>query len=65
MTSRTWFWKIAVSLVALAVAWFEFYPLSPTPLDQFVPSQVIAQRADFDKLHAEALGRVERFKDPA
>ncbi|MEO0039976.1 MAG: hypothetical protein RIS38_924, partial [Verrucomicrobiota bacterium] len=65
MTSRTWFWKIAVSLVALAVAWFEFYPLSPTPLDQFVPSQVIAQRADFDKLHAEALGRVARFKDPA
>ncbi len=65
MTSRTWFWKIAVSLVALAVAWFEFYPVSPTPLEQFVPTQVIAQRAEFDKLHAEALGRVERHKDPA
>jgi hypothetical protein len=65
MTSRTWFWKIAVSLVALAVAWFEFYPVAPTPLEQFVPTQVIAQRADFDKLHAEALERVKRYKDAA
>ena len=65
MTSRTWFWKIAVSLVALAVAWYEFHPISPTPLDQFVPTQVIAQKPAFDKLHAEALERVKRHKDAA
>jgi len=63
MTSRTWFWKIAVSLVALAVAWFEFHPIAPTPLDQFVPTQVIAQKPEFDKLHAEALDRVKHYKD--
>ena len=65
MMSRTWFWKIAVSLVALAVAWFEFHPIAPTPLDQFVPTRVIAQKADFDKLHAEALDRVKHYKDAA
>ena len=65
MTSRTWFWKIAVSLVALAVAWFEFHPIAPTPLDQFVPTQVIAQKPEFDKLHAEALDRVKHYKDAA
>ena len=65
MTSRTWFWKIAVSLAALAVAWYEFHPIAPTPLDQFVPTQVIAQKPEFDKLHAEALERVKRHKDAA
>jgi SecD/SecF fusion protein len=65
MTSRTWFWKIAVSLVALAVAWFEFHPITPIPLDQFVPAQVIAQKPAFDKLHAEALERVKHYKDAA
>lgn len=65
MTSRTWFWKIAVSLVALAVAWYEFHPIAPTPLEQFVPTQVIAQKPEFDKLHAEALERVKRYKDAA
>jgi len=63
MMSRTWFWKIAVSLVALAVAWFEFHPVTPTPLEQFVPAQVIAQKPEFEKLHAEALERVKRYKD--
>jgi SecD/SecF fusion protein len=65
MTSRTWFWKIAVSLVALAVAWYEFHPIAPIPLDQFVPTQVIAQKPEFDKLHAEALERVKLYKDAA
>jgi SecD/SecF fusion protein len=65
MTSRTWFWKIAVSLVALAVAWYEFHPIAPTPLEQFVPTQVIAQKPEFEKLHAEALERVKRYKDAA
>jgi SecD/SecF fusion protein len=65
MTSRTWFWKIAVSLVALAVAWFEFHPITPIPLDQFVPAQVIAQKPEFDKLHTEALERVKLYKDAA
>ena len=65
MTSRTWFWKIAVSLAALAVAWYEFHPIAPTPLEQFVPTQVIAQKPEFDKLHAEALERVKRHKDVA
>ncbi|GBL24344.1 protein translocase subunit SecD [Opitutia bacterium] len=65
MTSRTWFWKIAVSLVALAVAWFEFHPIAPIPLDQFVPTQVIAQKPEFEKLHAEALERVKYNKDAA
>jgi len=65
MTSRTWFWKIAVSLVALAVAWYEFHPIAPTPLEQFVPTQVIAQKPEFEKLHAEALERVRRHKDAA
>ena len=65
MTSRTWFWKIAVSLAALAVAWYEFHPIAPTPLEQFVPTQVIAQKPAFDKLHAEALERVKRHKDAA
>jgi SecD/SecF fusion protein len=65
MTSRTWFWKIAVSLAALAVAWYEFHPISPVPLDQFVPSQVVAQKPEFDKLHSEALERVKLYKDAA
>ena len=65
MTSRTWFWKIAVSLVALAIAWYEFHPIAPTPLEQFVPTQVIAQKPEFEKLHAEALERVKRYKDAA
>ena len=66
MTSRTWFWKIAVSLVALAVAWFEVHPIAPIPLDQFVPAQVIAQqKPEFDKLHTEALERVKHYKDAA
>ena len=66
MTSRTWFWKIAVSLVALAVAWFEFHPIAPIPLDQFVPTQVIElKKPEFDKLHAEALERVKYNKDAA
>ena len=65
MTSRTWFWKIAVSLAALAVAWYEFHPIAPTPLEQFVPAHVIAQKPEFDKLHAEALERVKRYKDAA
>ena len=65
MTSRTWFWKIAVSLAALAVAWYEFHPIAPTPLEQFVPTQVIAQKPAFDKLHTEALERVKRHKDSA
>ena len=65
MKSRTWFWKIAVSLVALAVAWYEFHPIAPTPLEQFVPTQVIAQKPEFEKLHAEALERVKRYKDAA
>jgi SecD/SecF fusion protein len=65
MTSRTWFWKIAVSLIALAVAWYEFHPIAPIPLDQFVPTQVVAQKPEFDKLHAEALDRVRLYKDAA
>jgi len=65
MTSRTWFWKVAVSLLALAVAWYEFWPLSPTPLERFAPTQVIAQGDDFAKLHAEALERVRLYHDAA
>jgi len=65
MTSRTWFWKVAVSLVALAVAWVEFWPLSPIPLETFAPSHVIAQQDDFAKLHKEALERVRLYGDAA
>jgi len=65
MTSRTWFWKIAVSLAALAIAWYEFHPIAPVPLEQFVPSKVIAQKPEFDKLHSEALERVKLYKDAA
>ena len=63
MSSRTWFWKVAVSLVLLAIAWFEFNPITPTSLDTFVPTQVINQQAEFTKLHAEAQERVKLFKD--
>ena len=65
MTSRTWFWKVAVSLVALAVAWYEFWPLSPIPLETFAPSHVIAQSDEFAKLHKEALERVRLYGDAA
>ncbi len=65
MTSRTWFWKVAVSLAALAVAWVEFWPLSPIPLETFAPSHVIAQQDDFAKLHKEALERVRLYGDAA
>jgi SecD/SecF fusion protein len=65
MSSRTWFWKLAVSLIALAVAWVEFYPFAPTPLDSFVPKQVIANQADFAKIHTEAKERVQAYKDAA
>ena len=65
MSSRSWIWKVVVSLVALAVAWFEFTPISPTPLERFVPTRVIAQKDDFAKLHAEALERTKLFKEPA
>ena len=63
MSSRTWFWKLAVSLIALAVAWVEFYPIAPTPLEEFVPTQVIANAADFAKLHQEAKERMRLYKD--
>ena len=55
MTSRTWFWKVAVSVLALAVAWYEFWPLSPIPLERFAPTHVIARDDEFAKLHVEAL----------
>ena len=62
MKSRTWFWKVAVSLVALAVAFYEFHPIAPTPLADFVPTQVINQSEEFAKIHQEALTRVENAK---
>ena len=65
MTSRTWFWKLALSLAFLLLAFKWFLPLAPTPLDQFVPGRVIANKAEFDKLHAEALERMRVYKDPA
>ncbi|MEY4273020.1 MAG: hypothetical protein RL250_1886 [Verrucomicrobiota bacterium] len=65
MTSRTWFWKVAVSLLALAVAWYEFWPLSPIPLEKFAPAHVIDRQDDFAKLHAEALERVRLYHDAA
>jgi SecD/SecF fusion protein len=65
MTSRTWFWKVAVSVLALAVAWYEFWPLSPIPLERFAPTHVIAGADDFAKLHTEALERVRLYPDAA
>lgn len=65
MTSRTWFWKVAVSVLALAAAWYEFYPLAPTPLEDFIPTQVINDKPGFEKLHAEAKKRVKDYKDAA
>lgn len=62
MTSRTWFWKVAVSVVALVVAVFEFYPIAPIPLEDFVPTQVINQSAEFQKIHAEAKTRLGNNK---
>ena len=65
MTSRPWFWKVAVSLVVLAAAFYEFYPIAPTPLEEFVPTQVIHNQAEFEKIHAEAKTRVLNYKNPA
>ncbi len=65
MTSRPWFWKVAVSLVVLAAAFYEFYPIAPTPLEEFVPTQVIRNQAEFEKIHAEAKTRVLNYKNPA
>ena len=65
MTSRTWFWKVAVSIFALAAAWYEFYPIAPTPLEQFIPTQVIKDKPAFEKLHAEAQKRLRDYKDAA
>ena len=65
MTSRTWFWKVAVSVLALAVAVYEFYPLSPTPLEEFIPTQVIKDQPAFEKIHAEAKKRFRDYKDAA
>jgi len=65
MTSRPWFWKVAVSLVVLAAAFYEFYPIAPTPLEEFVPTQVIRHQAEFEKIHAEAKTRVINYKNPA
>jgi len=63
MTSRTWFWKVAVSLLALAVAFYEFWPLSPIPLERYAPKHVIEKPEDFAKLHTEALERVRLNAD--
>jgi len=65
MTSRTWFWKVAVSVLALAAAWYEFYPIAPTPLEDFVPTQVIKDKPAFEKIHAEARKRLRDYKDAA
>ena len=65
MTSRTWFWKVAVSVLALAAAWYEFYPIAPTPLEDFISTQVINDKLGFEKLHAEAKKRVKDYKDAA
>ncbi|MFM9147757.1 MAG: hypothetical protein ACKORI_06500, partial [Verrucomicrobiota bacterium] len=59
MKTGTWLWKVALSLIALAVSWAEFYPLAPTPFEQFVPTQVIEKADDFAKLHQEALARLK------
>jgi SecD/SecF fusion protein len=47
------------------VAWYEFWPLSPIPLEKFAPAHVIAQPDDFAKLHKEALERVRLYGDVA
>jgi len=65
MTSRTWFWKVAVSIFALAAAWYEFYPIAPTPLEEFIPTQVIKDKPVFEKIHAEAQKRLRDYKDAA
>ncbi len=65
MTSRTWFWKVAVSIFALAAAWYEFYPIAPTPLEEFIPTQVIKDKPAFEKIHAEAQKRLRDYKDAA
>jgi hypothetical protein len=63
MTSRTWFWKVGISLVALVCAIYEFYPIAPTPLEDFVPTQVIKQQSEFSKIHQEAKARVANQKN--
>ena len=63
MTSRPWFWKVAVSLVVLAAAFYEFYPIAPTPLEDFMPTRVIRNQAEFTKIHTEAQQRVKNYKN--
>lgn len=63
MKTGTWLWKVILSLAVLAVSWLEFYPLTPTPFEQFVPAQVIERADDFAKLHQEALARVKASSD--
>ena len=46
MTSRTWFWKLAVSLVALAVAWFEFHPVRGAAALEATYRQLVSGRVD-------------------
>ena len=63
MKTGTWLWKVVLSLIVLAVSWAEFYPLAPTPFEQFVPAQVIERADEFAKLHQEALARVKAATD--
>ncbi len=63
MKTGTWLWKVILSLAVLAVSWAEFYPLAPTPFEQFVPAQVIERTDEFTKLHQEALARVKAASD--
>ena len=63
MKTGTWLWKVVLSLIVLAVSWVEFYPLAPTPFEQFVPAQVIERADEFAKLHQEALARVKAATD--
>ena len=36
-----------------------------SPLEDFIPTQVIKDKAAFEKLHAEAKKRVQDYKNPA
>ena len=61
MTSRP-LWKVVVSLLVLAAAVYELTPLRTVPLETYALEHVRPEsQEDFNKIHAEALARVQAF----
>ena len=59
MNSRSWVWKLALSLVFVGWACWRMVPVAPVPFEVYAPTRVLSAKADeFKKLDTEARARM-------